>query len=67
MRVFIYVLMLLAGGLVIYNITQINFDAPLEKGSIEAVITAIAGLCAILLLAILSISKKIERTIKQKR
>lgn len=67
MKYFIYILMLIAAGLVIYNVTQINFEAPLEKGSIEALITSIAGLCAIMLLAILTISKKIEQKVKQKR
>jgi hypothetical protein len=57
--------MLISAGLVIYNVTQINFEAPLGKGSIEAVITSIAGLCAILMLAILNVSKKIEQKVKQ--
>lgn len=65
MKYFIYILMLISAGLVIYNVTQINFEAPLEKGSIEAVITSIASLCAILMLAILNVSKKIEQKVKQ--
>ena len=67
MKYFIYILMLIAAGLVIYNITKINFEAPLAKGSIEALITSIAGLCAIMMLAILTVSKKIEQKVKQKR
>ncbi|NQX84941.1 MAG: hypothetical protein HRT67_03390 [Flavobacteriaceae bacterium] len=66
MKYFIYTLMGIAVVLVIYNITKINFDAPFKKGSIEAVITAIAGVCSILMLAILMVSKKIEKNVKKR-
>ncbi|AXT18823.1 hypothetical protein D7030_05675 [Flavobacteriaceae bacterium AU392] len=60
MKLFTYILSLIALAFIIYNITQVDFNAPFEGESIVAVITIIAGLCAILLLTILRVSKKIE-------
>ena len=66
MKVFSYILTVIAILLIGYNITQINFEAPFEDESVVALITIFAGLCAIILLAILRISKKIEQTVKKK-
>ncbi len=66
MKLFTYLLMLLAAIFVIFNFTKIDYDNPFDDESIVALITVIAGLCAILLLAILRVSKKIERTLKKK-
>jgi|TARA_B100000767_G_scaffold50588_1_gene45790 hypothetical protein len=49
-----------------FNLTQINFSDPFENESYTAIITAIAGGCAILLLTILRVVKKIDRTVKEK-
>jgi len=65
MRVFTYILTIIAILLIGYNITQINFDTPFKGESMTALITIFAGLCAIILLAILRISKKIERIIRK--
>jgi len=66
MKVFIYILMLLSIILVVYNITVIDFQNPFGDESIISAITILAGLCAILILAILLTSKKIAQTLKQK-
>ena len=66
MKIFTYILTVVALLLIGYNITQINFSAPFEGQSMVALITVLAGLCAIILLAILRVSKKIEQTIKKK-
>lgn len=66
MKTITYILSLIAFGLVIYNCTKINFQDPLARDSIVAIITVLAGLCVILLLTILRISKKIERLSKRK-
>jgi ABC-type maltose transport system permease subunit len=66
MKTFTYILTVIAILLIGYNVTQINFDAPFEGQSMVALITVFAGLCAIILLAILRVSKKIEQTIKKK-
>jgi hypothetical protein len=46
--------------------TKIDITAPFQGESLVAVITIIAGLCVILLMAILRISKKIENIHKGK-
>ena len=60
MKIFIHILTLLAVALIIFNATQLNLDALLEGQSLIALITIIASLCAIMLLQLLRISKKIE-------
>ena len=67
MKLFTYILTVIAILLIGYNLTKINFEAPFEGDSIIAMINVLAGLCAIVLLAILRVSKKIEQTIKNKK
>ena len=66
MRIFIPLIAIITLGLVIYNLTLINYSNPLNDDSITAVITTACGLCALLILAILYVSKKIDRTLKKK-
>ena len=66
MKIFIWVLTIIAVGLIVFNATKLNFDALLTGESQTAVITIVAALCAIFLLQILRISKKIE-TLSKKR
>ncbi len=66
MKIFIWILTIIAVGLIIFNATKLNFDALLTGESQTAVITIVAALCAIFLLQILRISKKIE-TLSKKR
>jgi hypothetical protein len=60
MKIFTTILSVIAVGLIIFNATQLNFEALFEGKSMIAIITILASLCAILLLQILRISKKIE-------
>ncbi len=66
MKIFTYILTIIAVILAIYNITKIDFSNPFKGESVIALITVVASLCVIFLLAILRISKKIERTQKRK-
>lgn len=66
MKIFTYFLTAIALLLIIYNVTQINFDTPFEGESMVALITIFAGLCAIILLAIIRVSKRIEQIVKRK-
>ena len=50
MKILIYILSLIALGLIIFNATQINTNAPFEGKSMTAIITIVACLCAIVLL-----------------
>ncbi len=59
------IISIVALGLIIFNVTKINFNAPFEDDSIIAIITVLASLCAILLMTILRISKRIEQKVKK--
>ena len=67
MKILTYILTVLAIVLIGYNLTQINLNSPFEGESMIALITIFAGLSAIVLLAILRVSKKIEQKSKQRR
>lgn len=60
MKIFTLILNIIAVGLIIFNATKLNFEGLFQGESMIALITIIAALCAILLLQILRISKKIE-------
>ncbi len=66
MKIFIYVLMVLALLMMILNMTKIDFQDPLGKDSIVAVITTLAAACSILVLAILRTSQQIRDKMKGK-
>ena len=61
MKLFIPIASVIAIALIIFNATKLNFEALFEGESFTAVITIVAALCALVLLQILRISKKIER------
>ncbi|QCE40822.1 hypothetical protein [Psychroserpens sp. NJDZ02] len=65
MKPFIYIITFLAAALIIYNSTQLNFSSLFDKQSTIAMITILASLCAIALVQILRISKKIEAKTRQ--
>lgn len=60
MKIFTLILNVIAIALIVYNATKLDFNALFKGESMIALITIIAALCAILLLQILRISKKIE-------
>ncbi|WP_418638571.1 hypothetical protein [Winogradskyella sp.] len=66
MKVFTLILSAIALALIIFNATKLNFEALFEGESQTALITITAALCAIILLQILRISKKIEKLSKQR-
>ncbi len=61
MKILTLILSILAIGLVIFNATKLNFEGLFEGESFTAVVTMVAALCAVILLQILRISKKIEK------
>ncbi|WP_299128239.1 hypothetical protein [uncultured Winogradskyella sp.] len=65
MKIFTWILTIIAVGLVIYNATKLDFNALFKGESYSAVLTIIAGLCAIILLQILRLSKKIDTLSKK--
>ncbi|UGU17303.1 hypothetical protein LS482_05385 [Sinomicrobium kalidii] len=67
MKYFTLILILLAVGLIGYNITLIDFGSPFEEDSIVALIGIFSALCAILLLVIFTVSKKIQDKLKNSK
>ncbi|MXN93062.1 hypothetical protein GR160_17690 [Flavobacterium sp. Sd200] len=61
MKIFVYTLAVLALGIIIFNITQLNFDSPFEGDSVIALIGIAASLCAICILMIFRSAKLIEQ------
>ncbi|NRD24395.1 hypothetical protein HNV10_14140 [Winogradskyella litoriviva] len=61
MKIFTIILSVIAVALIIFNATKLNFNALFEGESQTALITIVAALCALVLLQILRISKKIEK------
>ena len=65
MKIFTIIISVIALILIIFNFTQVDFNAPFEGQSMIAVITIVASLCAILMMAILRVSKRIEQKVKK--
>jgi hypothetical protein len=61
MKIASIILSLIAIGLIVFNITKINTNAPLEGESTIALIEIVAALIALMLLAIFTVSKRIEK------
>ena len=61
MKIFTVIISVIAFAIIVFNTTKLNFDALFEGESQIALITMIAALCAVILLQILRISKKIEK------
>ena len=66
MKIFTNVLVTLALGLIIFNITLLNFKHPFKGDSMIAFIGIAASICAILILLIFRMSKKIEDKMNDK-
>ena len=67
MKITSIIVSVLAIVLIIYNATMVDLKQPFQGESLTALITILAALCAILLLQILSVSKKIEAKSKGKK
>jgi xanthosine utilization system XapX-like protein len=64
MKKLIYVLGALALVLVVFNLFQIDYADPFTGDSLIAIIGVVAGLCAVLLLVILLLAKKIQQRMR---
>lgn len=67
MKVISIIIYVIAVALLIFNATKVNFEAPFEGDSSVGLITILAALCAILIMTILRISKRIEEKTKGRR
>jgi hypothetical protein len=60
MKFFIYTLIAIALGLIVFNITLLDFTHLLEGNSLVALIGIVASLCAVCILIIFKMAKNIE-------
>lgn len=67
MKLLTIILSVIAVGLIIFNFTKVNFNAPFEGDSIIALITVVASFCVILMMSILRISKRIQQKVKENK
>ena len=65
MKILTIIIGLIALGLIGFNLTQVNYEAPFEEKSMVAIITIVASLCVILMMLILRISKRIEQKVNK--
>lgn len=64
MKIFSIVVIILAITLITFNVTRLDFQNLFEGNSVIALIGIVSGLCAIILMAIYLVSKKIEEKTK---
>lgn len=65
MKLFTNILVILALGLIVFNITLLDFKNPLQGNSMVAFIGIAASICAILILLIFRMSKEIEKRMNE--
>jgi uncharacterized membrane protein len=66
MKLFTNILVVLALGLIVFNITLLDFENPLQGNSMVAFIGIAASICAVLILLIFRMSKIIEEKMNDK-
>jgi hypothetical protein len=64
MKIFTIILILVAVALIIFNFTLLDFEKPFEGNSLVALIGIVASFCAVFILLIFRMSKKIEDQLK---
>ena len=64
MKKLIYVLGAIALVLMAFNLFQIDYADPFTGDSLVAIIGVVSGLCAVLLLVILLLAKKIQQRMR---
>ncbi|MEM7086409.1 MAG: hypothetical protein AAF489_09515 [Bacteroidota bacterium] len=60
MKILIYILMILGLGLIVFNASKLDLENPFLGDSGVAAIGILAAACAVLLMVILQISRKIK-------
>ena len=64
MKYFTILVTIIAAGLIVYNATILDFNNLFEGQSIIALITIFASLCAVILLQVLRLSKRVDTKLK---
>lgn len=65
MKIFSATIIAIAICLIGFNIVKVNWSAPFEKESSAYLIGILTSLCAIVIMLILSISRKIAKKLKE--
>jgi hypothetical protein len=64
MKILHYILFILAFALIVFNVTQLDFNNIFSNDSLIGLIGIVASFCAILILLIFRMSKSIEDKLK---
>jgi uncharacterized membrane protein (DUF485 family) len=64
-KILLIVFLILALGLIAFNVTLLDFSNPFKGDSLIALIGIVAALCAIVLLLIYHTSRKIQKKIEE--
>jgi hypothetical protein len=64
MKIFTTILIVIALALVIFNLTMLDLKKPFEGNSMIALIGVVASFCAVFILLIFKMSKKIDDKLK---
>ena len=64
MKIFTNILLFIAIALIIVNVFLLDYNKPFEGDSMIALIGIVASFCAVLILLIFRMSKKIEEKVK---
>lgn len=64
MKIFTNILIFAAIALIVFNITLLDFNNPFEGNSSVALIGIVAAFCAVFILLIFKMSKKIDEKLK---
>jgi uncharacterized membrane protein len=67
MKIFTSILVFLALALIVFNITRLDFQHPFDGESMYAIIGVVASLCAVMILLIFKMSKKIEQQMNDRQ
>jgi hypothetical protein len=67
MKIFTNILVLIAISLLIFNVTLIDFHNPFKGDSVIALVGVVASFCAVLILLIFRMSKKIVEKMNDNR
>ena len=66
MKIATYIISVIALAVGSFNVSKIDLDAPLRGDNFTALITAITAGCAILIAAVLRLSKKVDSLSKKR-
>lgn len=66
MKIFSYVVIVVALALIVFNFTKVDFDNPFEGNSTVALIGIVCGFCAIFVIMLFRLSKMVEEKTKDK-